>query len=102
MAKSCRTCLLQLEKVDIPGTEVYCDVSTSWPRPYITPSFRRQVLNVLHGLSHPGARATVTAATRCYVWPGIHQDCREWAKACPQCQRSKVTRHVHSPLGSDE
>jgi hypothetical protein len=60
---------LQLEKVDIPGTEatVYCDVSTSRPRPYITPSFRRQVFNVLHGLSHPGARATVTAVTRCYT-----------------------------------
>jgi hypothetical protein len=93
---------LQLEKIDIPGTEatVYCDVSTSRPRPYITPSFRRQVFDVVHELSHPGARATVTAVTRCYVWPGIRQDCREWAKACPQCQRSKVTRHVHSPLGS--
>jgi hypothetical protein len=64
---------LQLEKVDIPCTEatVYCDVSTSRLRPYITPSFRRQVFNVLHGISHPGAKATVTAVTRCYVWPGI-------------------------------
>ena len=93
---------LQLEKIDIPGTEasVYCDVSTSRPRPYITPSFRRQVFNVLHGLSHPGIRATLAAVSRRFVWPGMNRDCRDWSRACLQCQRSKITRHVHSPFGN--
>ena len=93
---------LQLEKVDIQGTKasVYCDMSTSRPRPYVTPSFRRQVFNSLHGLSHSGAKTTTTTISQRFVWPGIRKDVHHWTQACQQCQRSKTSRHVHSPLGN--
>ena len=51
------------------------------------------------GLAHPGVRATVKARTQRYVWQSIKSDCRNWARACLQCQRSKVSRHVSAPLG---
>jgi hypothetical protein len=52
---------LQLERVPIPGMYVNlnCDTSTPQPRPFIITPFRRQVFDTLHGLSHPGANATV-------------------------------------------
>lgn len=91
---------LQLQKVSLPDakTQVYCDTSTSNQRPYVTPAFRRQVFESLHGLSHPGAKATVRLVTSRFVWPGIRRDCRQWAKQCHQCQRCKITRHTTAPF----
>ena len=82
---------------DLPFTEVtlVCDMSTGIPRPE---AFRRKVFHSLHGLSHPGIRATQKLITTRYVWPGINSDVRQWARTCLQCQRSKVHRHTISPL----
>lgn len=93
---------LKLEKVVIPGTDIslYCDVSTKRPRPYLTLSFRRAQFDKLHNLSHPGERASAQLVAERFVWPGMHKDCRTWARNCLDCQRSKVTRHTHSPLGT--
>lgn len=92
-------CSLTLKKIRLPesGIQVYCDVTTC-PRPYITGSFRKQVFNTLHNLSHPGVKATVRLITERFVWPGIRRDCRQWAKECQSCQRSKVTRHTSAPF----
>ena len=35
-----------------------------------------------------------------YVWPGVQKDCRTWARACHSCQRSKISRHITTPLGN--
>jgi len=93
---------LRLERVHIPGTEVtlYCDTSIPQPRPFVTAPFRRQIFDNLHGLSHPGAKATVKLVSQRFVWPGVGKNCRAWTRACNPCQRCKVTRHVKAPLGS--
>ena len=93
---------LRLEWVHIPETDVslYCDTSTSQPRPFITTPFRRQVFDTLHGLGHPGANATVKLVSQRFVWSGVGKDCRAWTRACTPCQRSKVTRHMKASLGS--
>lgn len=93
---------LRLEKIKIREfrTELYCDTSTQTPRPYITPMMRKQVFENLHGLSHPGTNATIKLITERYIWPGINKDCREWTRACLACQRSKINRHVSTPLGT--
>ena len=51
---------LNLRPIPLPSTDatLICDMSTSRPRPYIPESFRRSVFDSLHGLSHPGIRAT--------------------------------------------
>lgn len=38
--------------------------------------------------------------TERFVWPSINKDCRQWARECVSCQRSKVTRHTSTPLGN--
>ena len=93
---------LRLERVHNPGTDisVYCDTFTPQPRPFITTPFRRQVFDTLHGLSHPGANATVKLVSQRFVWPGVGKGCRAWTRAFTPCQRSQVTRHVKAPLES--
>lgn len=91
---------LKLERVKTMDAYIYCDQSTSRPRPFITPTFRRQIFNNLHNLSHPGPNATAKLISERFVWPKIRRDCRTWAQQCTDCQRNKVTRHTHSPLSS--
>lgn len=92
---------LQLKLVQLPNTEarILCDVSTSTARPFITEPFRKAAFDAVHNLAHPGIKATVKLMTQRYVWPSIKADGRAWARACIQCQQSKVTRHVASPIG---
>nr|VZI35993.1 unnamed protein product [Spirometra erinaceieuropaei] len=51
-----------LQLVDVPLTTgtgtILCDVSTPFHRPYVPASMRRAVFQTLHGLSHPGIRAS--------------------------------------------
>ena len=50
---------VKLEDVAYPGgLTLVCDTSLGFPRPVVPLEFRRDVFNVLHGLSHPGIRAT--------------------------------------------
>lgn len=91
---------LQLERVKTMDAYIYCDQSTSRPRPFITPTFRKAIFTNLHNLSHPGPNATAKLVSERFVWPKIRRDCKTWAQQCTDCQRNKVTRHTHSPLSS--
>ncbi|KAL4153461.1 hypothetical protein QTP88_001294 [Uroleucon formosanum] len=93
---------LQLKQVQLPGTDVlvFCDISTSIARPFVTKPFRRTVFNIIHRLAHPGVKATAKLVKQRFVWPAIDADCRHWARACVECQRAKITRHVTAPLSS--
>lgn len=93
---------LQLKRIQVPGTQmsVTCDVSTSTARPFVTRPFRQAAFSSVHGLSHPGVNATVKLMTQRYIWPSIKSDCRKWARSCVECQRSKVSRHVTTAVGS--
>uniref|UniRef100_A0A5S6Q1K7 RNA-directed DNA polymerase n=1 Tax=Trichuris muris TaxID=70415 RepID=A0A5S6Q1K7_TRIMR len=90
---------LQLRDIRLPHFQVTltCDVSQTHPRPYLPFSFRRQVFNALHSLSHPSIRATQKLITNHYVWPGVNKDVRLWARQCLICQRTKIQRHVKTP-----
>lgn len=92
---------LKLEDVVVPGTNttLICDTSTGRPRPFVPEPMRKKIFSQLHNLSHPGSRATIRLVTDRFVWPGVTKDCRHWCQTCVACQRSKITRHTHSPLG---
>ena len=79
---------------------LYCGVSTGNQRPLVPLTWRRTVFESLHGLSHPGIRATQKLITARFVWPGINSDVRRWTRSCLQCQRAKVQRHTHAPLST--
>ncbi|GBL82100.1 hypothetical protein AVEN_150398-1 [Araneus ventricosus] len=52
---------------------LYCDVSTGTVRPYVTKSFRRQIFNRIHNLSHPGVKTTQKLVTARFVWKSIRR-----------------------------
>lgn len=79
---------------------LYCDVSTGTLRPYVPESYRHKIFLCFHNLSHPGYKATMDLIKSRYVWPSMFKDVKHWCKNCLQCQKSKVQRHVRSPLGS--
>ena len=93
---------MQLEKIPVPGTstEQYCDMAHERQRPFVPSTLRRQVFNSLHSLSHPGIRAIAKMISQRFVWPSIQKDCRNWAKTCLVCQRSKISRHNFTPIGN--
>ena len=77
---------------------LFCDISTGIPRPFVPASLRKILFDSLHSLSHPGVRATRHLITTRYVWPKMNKEINQWTKACPQCQRAKVTRHTNAPI----
>ena len=93
---------LQLQQLPLPDGAgyIWCDVSLDQPRPLVPLTFQRTVFNALHNLSHPGIRASVRLVTSRFVWRNVNKDVRNWARTCLECQRSKITRHTKSPLGS--
>lgn len=90
---------LQFQKLQVtPTVMLYCDVSTTNIRPYVPSSFRRAVFKNLHGLSHPGIRASRQLIGQRFVWPGMAKDIATWARSCLECQKAKIHRHTRSPL----
>jgi hypothetical protein len=84
-----------------PGTtrSIYCDTSAGRYRPYVPASLRLQVFQSVHDLSHSVTTATAKLVAQRFVWPGVQNDCRTWARACQSSQRCKVSCHIFTPLG---
>ena len=91
---------LKWEEIDIDDGQsmLLCDTSTGVSRPLVPAGMRREVFELVHGLSHPGTRATVGIMTSKFVWHGIAKDVRAWARGCMGCQTAKVHRHSKAPL----
>lgn len=87
-------------KVTEDGPSLLCDTSTGNIRPYVPEQYRQVVFQTLHGLSHPGVKATVKLISERYIWKSLKKDIGNWTKACLNCQKSKIQRHVISPTGS--
>lgn len=79
---------------------LYCHINNKIARPFIPVQSRKLIFNALHGLSHPGIRATNKLISEKFVWPGMNKDISLWSKQCIQCQRSKIHRHNRAPFGS--
>ena len=78
--------------------ELFCDVSTGKPRPYVPKPLRKEIFEGLHSLAHPGIKATVKLVSDRYVWPAMNKDIRSGSRSCFPCQKAKVSRHTQSPL----
>ena len=87
-------------KVKLPDSpaEVICEFSHAAPRPLVPLQLRRPIALQLHGLAHPGVKATVRLVADRFFWPDLHKNVRQWSTACVPCQRAKIHRHVHSPV----
>lgn len=69
---------LIFEDVRMHGSDdtIACDMSTGQPRPFIPAHLRRTIFDSLHGLSHPGIRATQRLIVPRFIWPRINADVR--------------------------
>ena len=83
---------LRWEEIDVDDghCKLLCDVC-------VPAGMRHEVFDLVHGLSHPGTKATVKIMTSRFVWHGIAKEVREWARACIGCQTAKVHRHHRAP-----
>lgn len=81
---------------------IYGDVTYGKFRPYVPAAYRNLVITKLHGIAHPGIRATSKMLRQRYFWPGMRKDCAKYVKFCLQCQRSKFGRHNRSPFATFE
>nr|CDS33596.1 gag pol polyprotein [Hymenolepis microstoma] len=91
---------LRFECLPLPdsNTEIHCDVSTGKPKPFVPQTYRRNIFDHFHGLSHPSISAITKLITDRFVLKSIRQDVRQWAKNGLLCQASKVHKRTRSPL----
>src|SRR5699024_8552664 len=78
----------------IPGTRLICEKSRNKTRPYDPEKLRYKLFESYHGISHPMYKATKKLIAANYFWPSMATDIQHWCSSCPQCQPSKITRHV--------
>ena len=90
---------LQLEECPLEGGgTLLCDVSTGRPRPLVPAAWRKRVFDAVHGMSHPGVRATRRMVAERFVWHTVNKDAAAWARSCVHCQRAKIQLHTATPL----
>ncbi|GBM47647.1 hypothetical protein AVEN_120088-1 [Araneus ventricosus] len=73
---------LKFKQLSFPSSKqfLYCDISTDKIRPYVPVSFRKKVFDLLHGLSHPGMKATTDLIKKRFVWSLMNKDIQMWGK----------------------
>ena len=80
------------------GPQLFCNMSYPNPRPVVPISLRKDVFDVLHGLSHPGIRATQRLINSRYFWVGMNDDIQTWCRQCLKCQECKIGRHTKKEI----
>jgi transposase InsO family protein len=81
-----------LRVVTLGSHNILCDTSKGSIRPLIPVAARRQVFSTLHGLAHPGGRASRRLIASRVAWRGMSADITAWCKDCQSCAKAKVTR----------
>jgi Integrase zinc binding domain len=80
------------------GVAILVDTSSGVLRPLVPAQFRREIFAAIHGLAHPGIRATRRLISSRFVWPGLAADFATWCRECQCCARAKVTRQPASAI----
>jgi transposase InsO family protein len=82
---------LSVKAVKFGDTSLLCDWSTGIPRPLVPACSRKAVFTAIHGLAHPGIRATLRLVVARMVWRDMKADVGRWCRDCQHCARGKVT-----------
>jgi transposase InsO family protein len=89
---------LQVQASELQGVSLLCDFSTGRPRPLVPKEDRKQIFEAVHGVAHPGIRASRRMIAAWFVWLGMKADIAAWCRECEGCQRAKVTKQPRAPL----
>ncbi len=79
----------------IGDTVLRGDISRNVFRPLVPVALREQVMKSMHDMAHPGVEATVKLVSAKFCWPKMAKQVRLFAQHCLQCQKAKVSTHVH-------
>ena len=71
---------------------IHCNTHDSVIRPYLPFGLREQIFNAFHQPAHASARCTAKMIRQHYIWPKMSTQIGKWAKACLDCQKSKISR----------
>ena len=72
------------------SSTITCDMSTRSPRPFVPAPLRCTVFTVLHSFSNPGVQATQQLIAERFVWPGMKEDIKVWARK-PEAPMADIT-----------
>lgn len=91
LKKLCLKTSLNLKDYPLDSAKVlWCDISTSKSRPFISEPFRMQIFQKMHNLAHPGVKSTVKQIASKFIWTNSRKDVNQWAKYCIDCLSSTV------------
>ena len=86
---------LQFSTQHVEGHPLLGDISTGVFRPIVPTAFKQQVFETIHGIAHPGTRASRRLILSRFVWKRAAADVTAMARACLTCQQGKIHKHVH-------
>jgi hypothetical protein len=89
--------VLRVTTVQMDNASIMVDTSSGVFRPLVPEAFRRPIFDVVHGLAHPGIRATRCLIASCFVWPSLASQMAAWCRDCQHCQRANVVAQPSSP-----
>ncbi len=89
---------LQVGEFELHGVKLLCDFSLGRPQPLVPREDRRQVFEAIHGVAHPGVRASKRMISARFVWPKMKSDIAAWCRGCVAYQRAKVTKQPRATL----
>jgi transposase InsO family protein len=89
---------LRIRPVLIGGVSLLCDWSSGTPRPLVPAPNRQAVFAAIHGLAHPGIRATRRLVAARAVWANMKADVGRWCRDCQQCSRGKSSSQAAAPV----
>ena len=79
---------------------IICDTKREKSRPIDPKELQIYIFERLHNVSQPGVKSTRSVIANRYVWKNINKDITLWAKSCIAFQRSKIDKHIKSPVKS--
>ena len=85
--------------VEISGQELYCEISSSEPRPLVPKQCRDLIVNLSHHQDHPNGKETLRRVAKDYYWPSMKTDIEGFCKTCHPCQVAKQSSTVKPGVG---
>lgn len=96
--QACKSSSLMVQPIQVEGASLLCDVARGRVRPIVPIQDRVAIFHAIHGVAHPGIRATKRLISARFVWKGVGRDVAALCRDCQQCQRGKVHKQPAAPL----
>ena len=91
---------MQFGMTEIGGTDLFCELSNTTPRPYLPVALRKFVMEQLHNsLEHAGQKESKRRVSAYYYWKGMRGDIESFVRTCHGCQSVTPTKAKPPHIG---